>query len=254
MPQSAGSAGDTGGEVFYRVDGPDPWDAVPELTSAEPAPASGVREQYRGRRRRPLPTTRRTARWGTVAVLVAVSLVLVGSSVLARALSEPSTLPLVVPPTPERLPLPSSGTAEGEYGDRPPAPARQGVAPVPSPRPEQPAEPSPPTPSPELADACQVDIEVQRWFGAFRATYTVANQGEPWDGWTATFHVRNGVTHEFGSDAVFSQDGNLITATNVAENAEIGTGETVVFGHRGSHTRRVGISDFAVNGVLCTVL
>src|SRR5690606_15697253 len=81
------------------------------------------------------------------------------------------------------------------------------------------------------ATACQATYTVtNQWPGGFQGDVTVANLGDPLNGWTLRFAFPNGqqVTQAWNADV--NQIGANVTATNASWNGAVPTNGTLSFG------------------------
>ncbi|WP_026932200.1 cellulase family glycosylhydrolase [Glycomyces tenuis] len=103
------------------------------------------------------------------------------------------------------------------------------------------------------ATGCDVDYEVEsEWPGGFTANVTVANLGEPLDGWDLSWRFPSGqrVTQAWNAE-VSAADGQ-VTAADLGYNARIASNDSTSFGFVGTWS---GSNDspmeFTLNGVVC---
>jgi alpha-galactosidase len=138
------------------------------------------------------------------------------------------------------------------------------VTPTPSPSHSPPPSPSPtptptPTPSPTSSTggalACHVTYATQsQWAGGFVANVTVTNSGTAGiNGWTLSFTFPGDQKVTSAWNVAVTQNGENVTAANMAYNAVISPGGNAAFGFQGTW----GASDavpttFKLNGTACT--
>ncbi|HEU5108408.1 MAG TPA: glycoside hydrolase family 6 protein [Micromonosporaceae bacterium] len=108
----------------------------------------------------------------------------------------------------------------------------------------------------QAAVACDVTYQANYWNegpsgGGFQTTVTIANLGDPVDGWTLAFTLPTGQTFRNGWNADWRGTTDL-TATNLPWNARLGTGQRVSIGFSGRWTTaRTNPAAFTLNGVRC---
>ncbi|MGW5581545.1 rhamnogalacturonan lyase family protein [Micromonospora chokoriensis] len=104
------------------------------------------------------------------------------------------------------------------------------------------------------AVGCRVDYQItNQWQGGFGANVTVANLGDPVNGWALTWSYAAGQQVTQAWNAVVTQSGAQLTARNVDHNANLATNGSASFGFNGSWTGSNPVpSSFALNGTVCT--
>jgi hypothetical protein len=100
---------------------------------------------------------------------------------------------------------------------------------------------------------CAVSIQMDNWGSGYVAHLNVTNNGSAWNGWTLTFTASSGVSLVGGWNGDWSQSGTTITVTNTDWNGSVGAGQSVSPGHQATHSGNATLSNFAVNGVACSV-
>jgi len=110
----------------------------------------------------------------------------------------------------------------------------------------------------QAAAGCQVDYTTNDWNtgpgqGGFGATVNIKNLGDPISGWTLKFAFPSGQRLSgSGWGATLAQSGADVTATNVAWNANLGTGASTQVGFNGTWTgTNPKPTGFTLNGVAC---
>src|SRR5690606_13981601 len=103
------------------------------------------------------------------------------------------------------------------------------------------------------ATACQATYTVtNQWPGGFQGDVTVANLGDPLDGWTLRFAFPNGQQGTQAWNATASQSGATITATNASWNASVPTNATLSIGFLASWSGSdQSPSSCSINNVSC---
>ena len=101
---------------------------------------------------------------------------------------------------------------------------------------------------------CSVTYTVtSQWPGGFGANVSIANLGDPVNGWTLTWSYPAGQQITQAWNATVSQSGSQVTARDVSYNAGIATNATVAFGFNGSWTgTNPAPAGFTLNGTACT--
>ncbi|MCP3786699.1 cellulose binding domain-containing protein [Micromonospora sp. A3M-1-15] len=109
-------------------------------------------------------------------------------------------------------------------------------------------------PAEAAAAGCAVTYQVSsQWQSGFGATVTVANLGDPVNGWALTWTYAAGQQVTQYWNATVAQSGGQVRASNVSYNASIGSNATVSFGFNGSWTgSNPAPAAFALNGTTCT--
>lgn len=113
-------------------------------------------------------------------------------------------------------------------------------------------EPPPTTTEPPPAAGCSVNFSANEWGdgnGGFTAGLTVTNQGDPISGWTLEFTLPGSASLTQGWSANWDQNGQLVTATNMSWNANLGQAQ-IGFngtGYAGEPTSAT------LNGTTCSV-
>ena len=109
----------------------------------------------------------------------------------------------------------------------------------------------------EYVPTCEVDYVVEgNSKRAFDAALTISNTGdEPIDGWELGFDFDAGQTVKNGRDAVWSQDGASVAATNLPWNGRIEPGASIEIGFNGrlSGGENPDPDAFTLNGGPCTI-
>lgn len=109
----------------------------------------------------------------------------------------------------------------------------------------------------EYVPTCEVDYVVEgNSKRAFDATLTISNTGgEPIDGWELGFDFDAGQTVKNGRDAVWSQDGASVSASNLPWNGRIEPGASIEVGFNGrlSSGQDPEPDAFTLNGRPCTI-
>ncbi|HEY1178416.1 MAG TPA: cellulose-binding domain-containing protein, partial [Phytomonospora sp.] len=104
------------------------------------------------------------------------------------------------------------------------------------------------------APGCRADYRVaSQWDGGFTAEVTVANLGDPVNGWSLTWTFPSGQRVTQAWNATVVQNGTAATAAGVDWNRSIPTGGAVSFGFNASWSGQNAVpAAFALNGVTCT--
>ncbi|MCK1835835.1 cellulose-binding domain-containing protein, partial [Micromonospora sp. R42003] len=105
------------------------------------------------------------------------------------------------------------------------------------------------------AVGCRVDYRItNQWSGGFGADVTVANLGDPVNGWTLGWSFAAGQQVVQAWNATVSQSGAQVSARDAGYNAAIGTGGTANFGFNGSWNNASNPvpAAFTLNGTACT--
>lgn len=102
---------------------------------------------------------------------------------------------------------------------------------------------------------CRATSHVDRWNGGFVTNVTVENRGAPSiDGWTARFSLPGDAAVLAAWNAVTSQSGRQVAATNAPYNATIPAGGSVTFGFIGAAgSGDATPSGLTLNGTACTM-
>jgi cellulose 1,4-beta-cellobiosidase len=109
----------------------------------------------------------------------------------------------------------------------------------------------------QAAIACDVTYRTTYWNespqgGGFQANITIANLGDPINGWTLGFTLPAGQSFRNGWSAEFRGTTGPITASNLPWNARLATGQRVSIGFQGRWTgARTDPTSFTLNGVVC---
>lgn len=108
----------------------------------------------------------------------------------------------------------------------------------------------------EHVPTCEVDYVLEgNSKKAFDASLTISNTGdEPIDGWELGFDFDGTQTVKNGRDAIWSQDGTSVTATNLPWNGRIEPGASIEVGFNGRVNGGANLEPdaFTLNGELCT--
>lgn len=109
------------------------------------------------------------------------------------------------------------------------------------------------TPNAHAAVACRIDYAVSsQWPGGFTANVTIANLGDPVNGWRLTWSFGAGQKVTEFWNATISQSGSQVTATNASWNGTLGTGTVASMGFNGSWSGSNPVpTSFALNGTAC---
>jgi hypothetical protein len=101
---------------------------------------------------------------------------------------------------------------------------------------------------------CKVTYDVSsQWPSGFGANVTITNLGDAINGWRLTWSFAAGQTITQAWNAVVSQSGSAVTATNASYNAAIGGGASVAFGFNGAWSgSNPAPTVFVLNGTTCT--
>jgi hypothetical protein len=101
---------------------------------------------------------------------------------------------------------------------------------------------------------CRVDYTISsQWSGGFGANVSVTNLGDTINGWRLTWSFAAGQTITQAWNAVVSQSGGAVTATNASYNATITSGGSVAFGFNGAWSGSNPVpTAFGLNGTSCT--
>jgi cellulose 1,4-beta-cellobiosidase len=108
------------------------------------------------------------------------------------------------------------------------------------------------------AVACDVTYQAMYWnnsprAGGFQANITIANLGDPINGWTLGFTLPAGQSFRNGWGAEWRGTGGPVTASSLPWNSRLGTGQQVSLGFTGRWTGgvRTDPTTFTVNGIRC---
>ena len=102
---------------------------------------------------------------------------------------------------------------------------------------------------------CRVDYSVSnQWNTGFTTNVNITNLGDPLTGWTLTFAFSAGQVISNGWNAVWTQSGANVSATNMSYNGAVPTGGSVTgMGFQATWTgSNPNPATFMVNGVPCT--
>jgi hypothetical protein len=105
------------------------------------------------------------------------------------------------------------------------------------------------------AAGCRVDYAVtNQWSGGFQASVTLANLGDPLNGWTLAFGFPDaGQKVTQGWSATWTQSGTSVTAASASWNGSVATGASLSLGFTGTFTGSNPVpTRFTVNGTTCT--
>ena len=105
------------------------------------------------------------------------------------------------------------------------------------------------------ATGCRVDYAVtNQWSGGFQASVTLANLGDPLNGWSLAFAFPDaGQKVTQGWSANWTQSGTAVTATSASWNGSVATGASLSLGFTGTFTGTNPVpARFTVNGNTCT--
>jgi cellulose 1,4-beta-cellobiosidase len=115
-----------------------------------------------------------------------------------------------------------------------------------------------PTTAAQAAVACAVTYRAAQWTerpgaGGFQADITIENLGDPINGWTLAFTLPAGQSFRNGWSARWRGSTGPITASSLAWNANLATGQRTTIGFLGRWSgTRTDPTSFSVNGVTCT--
>ena len=101
---------------------------------------------------------------------------------------------------------------------------------------------------------CTVSYRVpSAWSGGFVGDVTVAVAGAGVSGWALTFTFPGDQKVTSAWNAVVTQSGTAVTATNVAWNGTLAAGGSATFGFQGTvGATNTAPAAFALNGTACT--
>jgi cellulase/cellobiase CelA1 len=101
---------------------------------------------------------------------------------------------------------------------------------------------------------CQVSYAKNEWGGGFTANLTVTNTGtSAVNGWTLTWSFPGDQKVTNAWNAVVSQSGSAVSATNMSYNATIAPGGNVQFGVQGTWSGNdTNPAAFTLNGTACS--
>ena len=104
------------------------------------------------------------------------------------------------------------------------------------------------------ATGCRIDYTISSsWPGGFGANVTIANLGDPINGWNLTWSFGAGQTITQLWNGSYTQSGGNVTVTNAGYNATIASGASTAFGFNGAWTGTNPVpTSFTLNGVVCT--
>jgi len=109
-------------------------------------------------------------------------------------------------------------------------------------------------PASAAGPACHVDYRMTPDSTGFTSRITITNVGDArLLGWTLKFKLPAGQSLVSGWNAVFTVNGDEVSALNAAHNGEVGPGEAAYPRFRGAGTDRISKpTAFTVNGLACT--
>jgi poly(hydroxyalkanoate) depolymerase family esterase len=113
-----------------------------------------------------------------------------------------------------------------------------------------------PASTPTTAASCQVSYTiVNQWNPGFQASIDIKNTGStPINGWTLAWSFANGQTISQLWNAIYTQSGANVSATNLSWNAGIASGASVNIGFNGSWSgSNTKPTAFQLNGSSCAV-
>jgi endoglucanase len=110
--------------------------------------------------------------------------------------------------------------------------------------------------SAHAAAGCRATYAItSQWPGGFTANVTMANLGDPLDGWSVGWTFPSGQRVTQAWNAAVTASGAQVTATNVSYNRALPTNATASFGFNGSWTGANAVpNDFSLNGHACNRL
>ncbi len=102
------------------------------------------------------------------------------------------------------------------------------------------------------AAGCSVGYVVDQWTGGFTANVTVTDGGSALTAWTVGWSFAGGQLVTSGWNAVVTQSGAAVTATNEAYNGTVAAGGEIQFGFQGTWSgSNPAPTDFTLNGLSC---
>ncbi|MGW4643605.1 cellulose binding domain-containing protein [Sphaerisporangium sp. NPDC004334] len=103
------------------------------------------------------------------------------------------------------------------------------------------------------AAGCRVDyIVANQWRGGFTANVTITNLGDALTSWRLTWSFTAGQTIAYKWNAVYTQTGGDVTASNVSYNGSLATGASTLIGFIADSPGANPVpSSFSLNGVVC---